>query len=70
MGVPGRFCWHEWPEEIAGSIESIDIAAGKVKLVSKITARRTILEQTGKLKSSFNLTFDHAKYLADEPPDE
>lgn len=42
---------HEWPDEIADSIEAVDLANGKIKLASKTIARRTILEQTGKLRS-------------------
>ena len=41
---------HEWPDEIANSVEAVDLKRGKVKLVSKATARRTILEVTGKVK--------------------
>jgi phage terminase small subunit len=41
---------HEWPDEIANSVEAVDLERGKVKLVSKVTARRTILEVTGKVK--------------------
>lgn len=40
---------HDWPDEIAASIESVDLTKGTVKLASKGAARRTILEQTGKL---------------------
>jgi phage terminase small subunit len=43
----------EWPEEIAGSIKAVqDSPYGlKVVLVDPLIARRTILEQTGKLKT-------------------
>jgi hypothetical protein len=41
---------HEWPDEIADSVEQVDLAGGKVKLASKSNARRTILEVTGKVK--------------------
>ena len=61
---------HEWPDEIANSIEAVDLKTGKVKLASKLTARRIILEQTGKLKAPSILAFDHARYLGAEPPDE
>ena len=43
---------------------------GKVNLASKTAARRIILEQTGKPKAPSILLFDHAAYLADEPPGE
>lgn len=42
---------HDWPDEIADSVEAVDMGNGKVKLASKTAARRTILEQTGKLGS-------------------
>ena len=35
---------HEWPDEIAHSVEAVDLTSGKVKLASKSNARRTILE--------------------------
>jgi phage terminase small subunit len=41
----------DWPDELANSIESYEAEKGKVKLVSKLHARRTILELTGKLKN-------------------
>ena len=41
---------HQWPDEIADSVESFEQEKGKVKLVSKGNARRTILEVTGKVK--------------------
>ena len=45
----------EWPDELANSAESISFdESGQVKhvrLVSKLQARRTIMEQRGKLKS-------------------
>lgn len=47
----------DWPHEIANSIESFeqfDNGRFKVKFVSKGAARRTILEQTGKLKQSLD----------------
>ncbi len=43
---------HEWPDDIANSIESVELRADggvKVRLTGKLTARRIILEQTGKL---------------------
>jgi|GEM_PF-6592103 phage terminase small subunit len=42
-----------WPETIASSVEAYERTKDgfKVKLVSKLHARRTILELTGKLKS-------------------
>lgn len=43
-----------WPDDLANSIEAVEVkpdGAVKVKLCSKLTARRIILEQTGKLKS-------------------
>ena len=39
----------EWPDEIANSVEVVEFERGKVKLVSKATARRIILEVTGKV---------------------
>lgn len=44
----------QWTDEIANSVEAFELKADgavKVKLASKTMARRTILEQTGKLKS-------------------
>lgn len=41
---------HLWPDDIAASVESVDMTNGKVKLAGKSAARRTILEQTGTLK--------------------
>lgn len=41
---------NEWPDSIAQSIDSVDLVNGKVKLVSKLGARRLILELHGKLK--------------------
>lgn len=44
----------QWPAHLRNSIEAIELRADgstKVKLASKSEARRTILEQTGKLKS-------------------
>ena len=41
---------HDWPDEIANSVEAVDMAGGKVKLASKAHARRTILEVTGKVR--------------------
>ena len=46
---------HDWPDEIAGSVEALDVRTGKVKLASKTTARRIILEQTGKLKTGLTV---------------
>jgi flagellar capping protein FliD len=44
-----------WPDEIANSVETIDFyengGVKRVRLASKATARRTILEVSGKLKS-------------------
>ena len=40
----------DWPDEIASSVEAVDLKNRKVKLASKLAARRIILEQTGKLK--------------------
>ena len=53
-----------------GRVEAVDLTTGKVKLASKSTARRIILEQTGKLKAPSILAFDHARYLGAEPPAE
>lgn len=49
-----------WPDEIAGSIKSIaDGPYGlKVTLVDPLTARRIILEQTGKLKNPLEGAID------------
>jgi phage terminase small subunit len=45
----------EWPDEVANSVETVEFYGGggvkRVRFVSKAAARRTILEQTGKLKS-------------------
>lgn len=41
----------DWPEELAQLVESVEFAAGKVKVTSRLTALRIILEQSGKLKS-------------------
>src|SRR5688572_8412886 len=41
---------HEWPDEIADSVEGVDFEKGRIKLTSKAAARRTILEVTGKVK--------------------
>lgn len=46
---------HEWPDDLANSIEALEQRPDgtiKVKLVSKLGARRIILEQTGKLASA------------------
>lgn len=46
---------HLWPDDLANSIEAIEHRADggiRVKLVSKLGARRIILEQTGKLASA------------------
>jgi hypothetical protein len=42
-----------WPDTIVNSVEGFDITKDgmRVRLVSKLAARRTILELTGKLKS-------------------
>lgn len=40
---------HQWPDEIADSVESVDLVNSKVKLAGKANARRTILEVTGKV---------------------
>lgn len=42
---------HRWPEEIAELVEAVEWEKGKVRLASKSAALRTILEQTGKLKT-------------------
>lgn len=44
----------QWPAHLRNSIEAFELkpdGSTKVKLASKSAARRTILEQTGKLKS-------------------
>lgn len=41
---------HLWPDDVASSVEGYEVDKGKVKLVSKGQARRTILEVTGKVK--------------------
>ena len=61
---------HLWPDELANSVEAVDVKAGKVKLASKSTARRIILEQTGKLKTIGGILFDHAAYLQEAPPED
>jgi phage terminase small subunit len=57
---------HEWPDEIANSIESVDMTTGKVKLVSKLGARRLMLELTGKLRDPGDGLRDLAQILADK----
>lgn len=44
---------HQWPATIANSVERFELTKDgmRVTLVSKLQARRTILELTGKLKS-------------------
>lgn len=45
---------HLWPDDLANSIEAVSIKEDgsiSVKVASKATARRIILEQTGKLRS-------------------
>ena len=44
----------DWPDEIANSVESVDLKNGKVKLASKLAALRIILEQTGTLNTPSN----------------
>jgi hypothetical protein len=41
----------DWPWEVRMAVESYDIA-GKVKLASRLQALRTILELTGKVRST------------------
>ena len=46
---------HLWPDSIVNSIEACEVRADgsvRVKLVSKLAARRIILEATGTLKDS------------------
>lgn len=46
---------YAWPDELANSIEGVEVRDDggiKVKFASKTAARRTILEQTGKLKAT------------------
>lgn len=45
----------DWPDELANSIESVELTkdgAYKVRFASKVQSRRTLLEQTGKLKTA------------------
>ncbi len=42
---------HDWPPAVRMAVESYDIA-GKVKLASRLQALRTILELTGKVRST------------------
>jgi hypothetical protein len=60
----------QWPDDLANSIEAVDIKEDgtyKVKLTNKGQARRTILEQTGKIKSPLAESVDAlaAAILAD-----
>jgi hypothetical protein len=52
----------DWPDETANSVESVDFydtsRVKRVRLGSKTMARRTILEQTGKLKGSTGTGLD------------
>lgn len=44
----------QWPDDLANSVEALELdgdKVGKVRLVSKLQARRTILEVHGKLKN-------------------
>jgi len=41
----------DWPDDAAQLIDSYEVERGKLKLVSKTVALRTILELTGKLKT-------------------
>lgn len=48
-----------WPDDLANSIESVEVkpdGAIKVKVCSKLAARRIVLEQTGKLRSKLEDT--------------
>lgn len=57
----------DWPDDIAASVEAVDIVNGKVKLAGKAAARRAVLEQTGKLKNPLGGGFDRlAMLLADK----
>lgn len=60
----------EWPDEIANSVEGIEFdedgGVKKVKLVSKGSARRLILELTGKLKAPGDGMRDLAEILAEK----
>lgn len=60
----------DWPDDLANSIEAVDLKEDgtyKVKLTNKGQARRTILEQTGKIKSPLAESVDAlaAAILAD-----
>lgn len=55
---------HLWPDDIAASVEAVDVVNGKVKLASKSAARRTVLEQTGRIKGVGEGLDSLAKILA------
>lgn len=59
----------QWPDEIAHSVEAVEMKSRgivRVKLVSKLAARRVILELTGMLKQGRDFSgFDHVAYLVD-----
>jgi phage terminase small subunit len=54
---------HEWPDDIAGVIDAVDMGNGKVKLVPKLQAQRTILEVSGRLKTSATEAVDELAKL-------
>lgn len=46
---------HEWPDAIANSIDSVELRADgglRIRLVSKLAARRTLLEVSGRLRQT------------------
>lgn len=55
---------HLWPDALRLCIDAVDLEKGKVKLVSKGAAVRTLLEQTGKLASVGDGVGAIAKLLA------
>jgi phage terminase small subunit len=50
----------DWPDEVANSIETVEFDEDgnlkRVRMVSKLAARRIVLEQTGKLRSKLEDT--------------
>ena len=57
---------HEWPDDLANSIEGVETKADgslKVRLVSKLGARRTLLEVKGKLRAQIQVEVTGADEL-------
>lgn len=60
----------DWPDDIAASVEAVDMQTGKIKLASKTSARRLILEQTGKIKGIGSGLSSLARLLAGDYDEE